>query len=161
MTTPPQHRTNLDRHSKNVFTVANFYIFQNISKLSALPFFNGSVPVCTPSGIPNAERQAFPVIPLSYSEHHFLYLAPVTCGRVYCPCFPAKSLPDLSLVSVGWRLDSLQLQFGLFFLFLKTLSPFGTGTVVPTGIVETPVGTGAGLARTVNLPAGLCQLASR
>ena len=105
------------------------------------------------------------VDPLSHSEHHLFYLAPVTCGRVYCPCFPAKSLPDLSLVSVGWRLDSLQLQFGLFFhLFIcssQFLSPFGTGTVVPTGILETPVGTGAGLARAVNLPAGLCQLASR
>ena len=138
MTTPPQHRTNLDRHSKNVFTVANFYIFQNISKLSALPFFNGSVPVCTPSGIPNAERQAFPVIPLSHSEHHFFYLAPVTCGRVYCPCFPRNHFSSSAPASVGRHLDSLLPK--IVFLFLFLLSPFGTGSVAPTGMVETPGG---------------------
>ena len=55
----------------------------------------GAVPVCTPSGFTNAERQAFPVDPFSYSEPRFLYLAPATFGRVYCLFFPAKSVLEL------------------------------------------------------------------
>ena len=97
------------------------------------------MPVRTPNGFPNAERQAFPVDPFSYSEPRFFYLAPATFGRVYCHCFPAKSFPEFCGSSVGWHLDSLLPHFCYLLLFVLSVT-CGTGSVVPTGIVEAPGG---------------------
>ena len=78
-----------------------------------------------------------------FCEHRLFYTASATGGRVYCPCFPRNHSSSSALASVGWHLDPLlsQLAFMLAFMFLLFfLSPFGTGSVVPTGVVETPGG---------------------
>ena len=87
----------------------------------------------------NAERQAFPVDPFSYSEPRFLYLAPAIGGRVYCHCFPAKSLPKLCSRECGMAPGFTAACF-IVFPCLLLLSPRGTGSVLPTGIVEAPGG---------------------
>ena len=52
---------------------------------------------------------------------------------------PRNHSSSFALASVGWHLDPLLSQLAFMFL-LFFLSPFGTGSVVPTGVVETPGG---------------------
>ena len=107
----------------------------------------------------NAERQAFPVDPLSYSEPRFFYLASATCGRVYCHCFPAKSLPGFCSRECGMAPGFTAATFLVFLLFiLFVTSRYGiSGAHWDSGSAG---GTGAGHARAVVFPAGFCQLAS-
>ena len=107
----------------------------------------------------NAERQAFPVDPFSYSEPRFLYLAPAIGGRVYCHCFPAKSLLGFCSRECGMApgfTAALFYRFPRFVLFV-TLRYGISGTHWDSGSAG---GTGAGHARAVVFPAGSCQLAS-
>ena len=120
--------------------------------------FCGPVPVCTPSGFPNAERQAFPVDPFSYSEPRFFYPATATGGRVYCHCFPAKSLPGFCSCERGTAPGSIAATiYLLLFILFVTFRYGSSGAHWDSGNAG---GTGAGHARAVVFPAGFCQLAS-
>ena len=107
----------------------------------------------------NAERQAFPVDPFSYSEPRFLYLAPAIGGRVYCHCFPAKSLPKLCSRECGMAPGFTAATF-LLPSFVCSFCHLRYGISGAHWDSGSAGGTGAGHARAVVFPAGFCQLAS-
>ena len=106
----------------------------------------------------NAKRQAFPVDPFSYSEPRFLYLAPAIGGRVYCHCFPAKSLLGFCSRECGMAPGFTAAQF-LLHSSVCSCCHLAVRDQWDHWDSGNAGGTGAGHARAEVFPAGFGQLA--